>query len=236
VSPSRFSRRLFLRNTVAASLSVATLAATDAQAHPVRHMPQNDLADLDADGPFRRGPVSDTYGLTIDEAHPASLLDEAGHFLGHIPVAQYEAWKKDARKKTRELTDPRRAALLHLWLGEYELGVNEEPVKAGWHFRKASLLTRQDDPWHGWAEYNAAMALFLDSRYRQAAEAFATLTAGHLKGFERQSATLWSRHAAAHAAEHQKLGDHGHPPSAVSGYHLRRGRHGPDSSQSQNAL
>lgn len=151
-------------------------------------------------------------GVPYEKLLPGSLLDEAGHLRSAVLPKEFEAWKAELKKRSLEKKDPARAALLRLWVGEYELAVNEEPVKAREQFKKAQSLADRKDRLYGWARYAEAIALFYDSRYDEAAAAFlALLNEKDIVGVDRPHVAFWSRHAGAHAADHAALGKLGIP-------------------------
>jgi hypothetical protein len=72
-----------------------------------------------------------------------TLLDEVGHLTQVVPPPQFAGWTAELR---REGLAPERRARLHLWAGEYELGQNEQPKRAIWHFQRAEQLTGATQP------------------------------------------------------------------------------------------
>lgn len=120
------SRRQFLKQAAATGVGIAALSLLppdSATAEPKKHK-------LAGPGDPRR--------KAKPEERKGTLLDEVGRLAGTLPDEQVAAWKNEL-KKTR--LAPRRAALLHLWIGEWELAGHEEPKKADWHFRRAQQLT-----------------------------------------------------------------------------------------------
>jgi YD repeat-containing protein len=146
-----------------------------------------------------------------------TLLDLSGKLRRPVPPELYHSWKKELNHSNK--LSPSRAALLHLWVGEYELAVNEALTKAAWHFRTAQKLApaRKKDAFYGWASYNGAVTIFNQKKYREAAEAFDTLLRGHktpLIGFDRRAASRWLKHTGFCAAQSEALVARGVPRPA----------------------
>ena len=138
-----------------------------------------------------------------------TLLDEVGRLASPIDADKAAAWKQTLRS-SHTLT-PAQSALLHLHVGEVELGQEEQPALALWHFEQAQPLLRRNDPLYGLARYDAAVALFNEGAYSPARDAFKSLLAARpaLHGFDPRACALFSRHAQACAgfhAERAKLG------------------------------
>jgi hypothetical protein len=125
-----------------------------------------------------------------------TLLNEVGELSAPLPAGQAEGWKQEL-KQGKAIAD--RTALLHLWIGEWELAERDEPVKAGWHFRRAMQLAGVKQPVHGLAAYNAAMGLFYEGRYEKAMHAFERLASRKtaLPGYDLRGAAMWRKHAGA---------------------------------------
>ena len=167
----------------------------------------------------------------------ASLLDETGQLAGTARAEDVMAWK-------RTLYAPRppaaRAAWLHLWLGEVELGQNHAPDQALWHFRSAerlcSLADRAKSPQdtksagrartkeqgggglahkvdrcRGLAAYDTAVALYCAGAYSESAAAFHRLLVA------RPAARGFERRRAALWYRHA---------GACAGYHAERAAQG----------
>ena len=155
--------------------------------------------------------------LASADSKPAptqTLLDEAGRPLSRIPDVQALSWRAELAGQPA----PRRAALLHLWLGEWQLGQNQQPETARTHFRQAQHLLPYTDRLYGLAAYDSAVSLFYQGAYEEAAAAFNRLLPAQkvfqnnppaLRGYDRRHCALWLRHAAACAgyhADHARLG------------------------------
>ena len=144
---------------------------------------------------------------------PETLLNDIGKLAKPVTAAQVAAWKIELKT-----TQPaaRRAATLHLWVGEYLLAHNEDPHGAAWHWRMTQqLLSHQlanasqkyalsTDPLYGLAAFDSAMATFNEGAYQQAADEFSRLNnlKTALSGYDRRSCALWLRHAGACAGYH----------------------------------
>ena len=134
-------------------------------------------------------------------------LSEVGIWQGTLSATAIGAWKQELASRPA----PERAAILHLWLGEWQMGHNGQPQTAIGHFRAAQHLTGIKDPLHGLATYATAIALFLMGAYEQDAKVFHGLSDFHnpLRGYSHRNGALWYRHAAACAgyhASHARLG------------------------------
>lgn len=173
-------------------------------------------------------------GAPVDPS--ISLLDEIGLLSHPVPPAQVKAWAKELQAGH---SGAARAALLHVWVGEYELAKDQQPGLARTHFRQARLLlaghksvsvpgqlSAQDAsparlwaPGHtaapalteGLAFYDDALGLYYQGAYREATSAFLRLLQPRTarSGYSRNRCTLWFRHA-----------------EACSGYHDQRSRMG----------
>jgi len=165
---------------------------------------------------LRSAPVWNlTQAASIAPRRPAvpseSLLDEVGRPAHGLPYAQAMAWGREI--KAPGLTS-KRAAELHLWLGEWELAQNQQPERARRHFRQARIWAHQvagqpaEKAWakrlYGLATYDSAVALYYEGAYQEATDAFQSLcwrkTA--MPGYDLRTATLWWRHAGACAGYH----------------------------------
>lgn len=141
---------------------------------------------------------------------PASptLLDEVGRLARVVSPAEAAGWKRTLHTQSPA---PARAALLHLWLGEWELAANQQPRAARAQFAQAQRLTTAKDDVYGLAAYDTATALFYEGAYGDAQDAFHRLLVLQtcLPGYSRRTCARWYRHAAACAgshADHEKLG------------------------------
>lgn len=196
------SRRTFLKKSAAAGVGIAaaaSLLATGTSAHAQA------LAPTDA---------RDTLPAALDNIDPRrlTLLDEIGRLRHGVSPTAYKDWKRQLR--TSALLSPKKQALLHLLVGEYELAANDEPRTAGWHFRSAKELVAKTSPLFGWAAYDEAVALMYAGAPQGSAAAFAALLhekSPRLTGFSRQRAALWLRHSGACAAWHNDLRKQGVP-------------------------
>ena len=143
-----------------------------------------------------------THPLSLTpRSTPITLLDQVGLLSRPIPAPQVASWY--AESKSRHLA-PARAALLNLWLGEWELAHNQHPQVARPLFRQARRLSRSSDNFYGLASYDDAIALFYEGDYADATDAFShlmTIQSG-LRGYDRRSCALWLRHANACASYH----------------------------------
>ena len=204
------SRRRFLQQAAAVGVGLAAATLLGEGGARAQSGPQDVL-----ESPWH---PNSTRGANDGPAE--SFLDEVGRLRRSIPRAAYESWKNQLRKRSLPAPD---AALLHLWVGEYELTVIEDTIRAAWHFRRAQQLVplagadAKQIRLHGWAVYNQAVTQYLSGLYGESAQAFHKLLLHNkpiLTGFPRQNASLWYRHASACAAEHARLGDLGIPRPA----------------------
>ncbi len=165
---------------------------------------------------LRSAPVWNlTQAASIAPRRPAvpseSLLDEVGRSAHGLPYAQAMAWGREI--KAPGLTS-KRAAELHLWLGEWELAQNQQPERARRHFRQARIWAHQaagqpaEKEWakrlYGLATYDSAVALYYEGAYQEATDAFQSLCQRKtaMPGYDLRTATLWWRHAGACAGYH----------------------------------
>ena len=130
-----------------------------------------------------------------------TLLDSVGLLARPVPAAQVASWY--AEKEAGHVA-PARAALLSLWMGEWELAHNQHPQVAQPLFRQAQLLSRSTSAVYGVASYDAAMALFYEGAYADATASFRHLESrqSSLRGYDYNTCSLWLRHANACAAYH----------------------------------
>jgi RHS repeat-associated protein len=145
---------------------------------------------------------------TVRDQGPRTLLDEVGALHGGVPEERIAQWKHQLRSGH---LNAEAAAWRHVWLGEVELGRNDQPERAQDQFAQALRLTPNSRPVHGLAAFDSALAFWFSGAYAQAADAFHKLLAPHtsLPGYDRRSCALWLRHAGACAgyhAERAKLG------------------------------
>lgn len=133
---------------------------------------------------------------------PASLtlLDEVGLLAHPVLDTQAAAWRAELAAHPQMS----RAALLHLWLGEWQLAHNQQPETAIGHFRAVQHLTAPSERLYGLAAYDRATAIYYEGAYADAVTAFHQLLARNqpLRGFDRRYAALWMRHAGACAGYH----------------------------------
>lgn len=141
---------------------------------------------------------------------PKTLLDEVGLLTCPVPTAEALSW-------SRELIAGRpvasRAALLHLWLGEWQLAHNQQPRTAKHHFKVVQSLTKPTEPLYGLAAYDLATATYYEGAYAEAVTDFKSLMVAkpRLSGFDRRYAALWMRHAGACAGYHADRANAGIP-------------------------
>lgn len=139
-----------------------------------------------------------------------SLLNEGGRFDTLPSAAQVASWR-------RAVSNPALArsqrAKFHLWLGEWELGVHEEPTQALKHFRLARRYSDSQSSAHGISAFDTALTLFRQGAYADCAQAFHQLIQPRVRlhGYDAHAAALWYRHAAACAAYHQSNAKAGIP-------------------------
>ena len=143
------------------------------------------------------------------ETMSETMLDEVGRLAHAVPASQPLAWRRELA--AHPVTH--RAALLHLWLGEWQMAANEQPGTARRHFRQVQALVPRTDRLYGLAAYDAAVALMFQGAYQDAVAAFHVLvvpqTAG--RGYAHAYAALWERHAAACAGYHAQRSAAGIP-------------------------
>ena len=145
---------------------------------------------------------------TVLQKPSVSLLDEVGKLAHTAPLVGAKAWKREIAGGHPA---PARAALLHLWLGEWALAHDQQPEIACQHFRTVQHLTGRADALHGLAAYDSAEALYYEGAYQDAADAFSSLLRPRTAsaGYDPRSVSLWLRHADACAdyhVEHARLG------------------------------
>ena len=154
--------------------------------------------------PNRPAPVA-----TRDRLLPGrSLLDTSGNLLRRVDEREVASWKQELHTMA---LDRERAGWLHVWLGEWELGANQQPGMAIHHFREAERLARRTESLAGRAALDEAIALDFEGAYVPATEAFHRLLMPQsaLPGYDGRSIALWYAHASACAgyhAERAKLG------------------------------
>lgn len=139
-----------------------------------------------------------------------TYLDEVGHLARPLTSAQVLAWKQELT--ARQLPAERRA-LLHLWLGEWQMARNAQPHTAAQHFRIAQHLTGSTDRMHGLAAYDACLALFYQGAYSEAKDAFQAMLQpkSASPGYDLRKCALWLRHASACAGYHDQRAKQGIP-------------------------
>jgi RHS repeat-associated protein len=195
-----------------------TLDQTKSVHHPFPHAP----AFYPPTSAFGKAPL--TFGTApapVFWATPVSTkpttpltqtrLDEVGRSQSRITTAEALTWKTELATHPA----PKRAALLHIWLGEWQLGQNQEPATAQSHFRQAQRLLPYTDKLYGLAAYDSAIALFYEGAFTDAATAFSALLPKKLdpktalRGYDRRRCSLWLRHAvlcAGYHEDHARLG------------------------------
>lgn len=204
------------RSTLATVLELQRIEA-QAKAHPAPPPPSpaNRLANTPYTAPRVSAPALVPASAAPVLSNPApprpasvTLLDEVGRLARRVAPAEAAGWKRALH--TQALT-PTRAAVLHLWLGEWELAANQQPRAARAQFAQAQRLTNAKEDVYGLAAYDTATALFYEGAYGDAQEAFHRLLVlqTYLPGYSRRTCARWYRHAAACAgshADHEKLG------------------------------
>ncbi|MGI8922788.1 MAG: RHS repeat-associated core domain-containing protein [Fimbriimonadales bacterium] len=129
-----------------------------------------------------------------------TLLDEVGKIHDHPDARNRSKWRSEL------LSQPGsdRSALLQIWLGELDLAVDEEPLKAIERFREAAKLAGDNFELKGLAAYDTAIALFYAGEYGNSRDSFYELLRGKLAGFNRRACSLFARHAAGCASIHER--------------------------------
>lgn len=124
-----------------------------------------------------------------------TLLDKIGHLAQPVSADQPPLWKRELRTARPK---PTRAAILHLWMGEYLLAHDEQPEQAEWHFRRAQNLSPPGDDVYGLAAYDVAVAQFYAGAYLAASHSFLRLLSPKtsLSGYDHRTCALWYRHLA----------------------------------------
>ena len=199
------------RSTLATVLELQRIEA-QAKAHPalLPSRPANRLANTPYNAPRVSAPAPAVASAAAAPAStrpallpPASvtLLNDVGKLPSPLPPATVAAWKRTLH--TQAVT-PARAALLHLWLGEWELAQNEQLHAAALHLRMAQHLTGPRRLISGTVAYDTATTLFYQGAYEEAADAFARLLSPKTvqPGYARTDCALWLRHARACAGFH----------------------------------
>ena len=199
------------RSTLATVLELQRIEA-QAKAHPalLPSRPSNRLANTPYNAPRVSAPAPAVASVAAAPAStrpallpPASvtLLNDVGKLPSPLPPATVAAWKRTLH--TQAVT-PARAALLHLWLGEWELAQNEQLHAAALHLRMAQHLTGPRSLISGTVAYDTATTLFYQGAYEEAADAFARLLSPKTvqPGYARTDCALWLRHARACAGFH----------------------------------
>ncbi len=171
--------------------------------------------------PFRAAPAvlrsapawTLTQAATTARPHsavpPETMLDEVGHLARGVPAGQALLWKQELAAHPAA----RRAALLHIRLGEWQMAANQQPATARQHFRQAQALLPKADRFHGLAAYDDALALAYEGAFEAASERFHALIEPKTaeRGYDRSRAALWQRHAFACAAYHGQRAARGIP-------------------------
>ncbi len=192
-----------------------------AKAHPAPLVssPASRLANTPYAAPRVSAPalVPASVAATPASSRPAlppplsvTLLNEVGKLPRPIPAATVTAWKQELHTARPAA---RRAALLHLWLGEWELAQNEQPHSSSPHLRAAQHLAGLHSPISGVAAFDAATTLFYEGAYGEAADAFARLLSSKTAqlGYGRTDCALWLRHARACVGFHEERSRAGIP-------------------------
>ena len=95
---------------------------------------------------FRRirdcaGPVRSHGSLRRPDWRWRRCIARADAGNGQAVLGRDDPWAREGLRLLaalrRCLGTPHQSAWLHVWVGEYELGANEQPVRALWHFRQA---------------------------------------------------------------------------------------------------
>jgi hypothetical protein len=159
------------------------------------------------------------FRLKNASLHPQTMLDEAGEYhSGAMPV-QVGLWRDELHRLVSPSSIPQqdspaaiRAAQLHVWLGEFALGHDEQPEEAIWHFRQAAHLCTPYNPIYGLAKYDFAITLYYRGAYEDAEDAFhALLRTKGLRGVNFRACALWYRHAATCQGYHAERSEAGIP-------------------------
>ena len=155
--------------------------------------------------PFRQTPL-----LPVTLRERVTLLDDLGHLARPVTAAEALTWKTELKTTSPAQA---RAAQLHLWLGEWELAQNQQPERARWRFRVVQATTTKNDPLHGLAAYDAAIALSYAGAYQAAAGEFQALTASKdtPHSYSHIRCAFWLRHVTACVDYHQAHSDLGIP-------------------------
>jgi len=142
-------------------------------------------------------------------ASPETMLDEVGRLAQAIPPAQPRVWKWELAAHP----PARRAALLHIHLGEWQMAANEQPAMARQHFRQAQALVPRTDPLRGLAAYDDALAQAYEGAFEAASQSFRALLGpkAAFGGYDRARAALWQRHVFACAGYHAQRAARGIP-------------------------
>jgi RHS repeat-associated protein len=130
-----------------------------------------------------------------------TLLDEVGNLGRLVRPAEIASWK--GKLSTHHLNSDQ-AALLHIWLGEYALGHNQDPRQAIHQFDVARNLVRHSGPMEGLAAYDKGIALYRSGDYADSADTFAYLSkpTTDKRGYPWVNADLWLKHAEACVGYH----------------------------------
>jgi len=154
-------------------------------------------------------PIATSHQLT-EQGTSLTLLDEVGHLVRPITMAQVLTWK---RELTNGQLPTERRALLHLWLGEWQLSYNAQPRTSAEHFRTTQHLTAKTDRLHGLAAYDTCLTFFYQGAYSQATDAFQALLRPKTiyPGYDLRKCALWLRHASACAGYHDQRAKQGIP-------------------------
>jgi len=153
--------------------------------------PSRLLGDSAADKPARWSATN--FGHTI--------LTRSMWLNRCVPASQVVSWKL---KCGLGGATGSRLEQLHIWLGEYALAHDHDPYLADWHFAQAQAAGTRQDPLYGIASFDRALCSFREGEYKKASDAFYNLLIPRtaLPGYDRLSAAVWYRKAAALAAYH----------------------------------
>ena len=103
-----------------------------------------------------------------------TLLDEIGRLARPVAAIEATEWRSDLHTGKAKGAE---AAKRQLWLGEWELAQNENPIQAEWHLRQARKLSLRKQAVHGIAAYDSAILLYMTGCYAKSSAAFRALLA-----------------------------------------------------------
>ncbi len=214
---SESSRREFIKKGVALGATIGIAAAIDqGEALGESDPPKSGSMSL------KRTPANVLdYVTSLGRFETVrSLIDEAGRMQTGVDQQTFLFWKESLRKAPQTRDNYRHLAVLNIWVGEYELAVNENQIKAAHHFRAARDFTKDTDPLRGWASYDLGLAYFFNSEWDKAVESLQAVVHGEkgsrkTVGIDRRMAAKLLRLAGARKAENDTLARMGipRPPS-----------------------